>query len=117
MLPREPAALVDQTLQNTSTVISQDKTKTGPTLKDNVLRRRKRSFLWMFPSEKGNSGVPNRDYFNILANETIKLELEIVSIAVNFQSIEPVRMSWSNLTSTLARLSQHRSAGEIFLRY
>ena len=114
MLPSEPAALVDHNHQNISSLLSQENTKVSSKPRDNVLRRRKRSFLWMFPSEKGDSGVPNRDYFNILANETIKLELEIVSIAVNFQNIQPVRMSWSNLTSSLARLSQHHSAGKKF---
>ena len=64
-------------------------------------RRRKRSFLWQFPQEREGSGVPNIDYYNILANETIKLELEIVSIHQKFKKVPPVEMSWVELTALL----------------
>ena len=58
--------------------------------------------MWMFPpDEKGNSKVPNRDYFNILVNETIKLELEIVSIAEKFKDVQPVEMTLSELASQM----------------
>ena len=64
-------------------------------------RRKKRSFLWQFPLKKEGSSVPDTDYFNILADETIKLELEIVSIHEKFKNVQPTEMAWSKLSDQL----------------
>ena len=70
-------------------------------------RRKKRSFLWQFPLKKEGSSVPDKDYFDILADETIKLELEIVSIHEKFKNVQPTEMAWSKLSDQLNQSTHH----------
>ena len=55
----------------------------------------------MFPNEKKNSGVQNREYFDMLANETIKLEIEIASVLNQFKNIPAVEMNFTDLVSSI----------------
>ena len=61
--------------------------------------RTKRSFLWMFPTEKHRSGVKDRVYFDILANETIKLEIELAAIVEHFSKVETINMTFDEFTN------------------
>ena len=51
---------------------------------DKILRRSKRSFLWMFPNKKEGSKVPDRNYFDIQVNETINFEIQLAGLIDHF---------------------------------